>query len=71
MKMQTVEKPATLPALLKLALIREHYLPLSARTVFRMICSGEFPPADVKTGRKIRLWRRETVEQWIDERSAK
>jgi excisionase family DNA binding protein len=62
-----IEKPETIPALLTLALIRQHYLPLGATTIFRMISAGKFPAADMQHGRKIRLWRRETVEAWIAE----
>jgi predicted DNA-binding transcriptional regulator AlpA len=57
------------PALLTLALIRKHFVPLASRTLFRMIASGEFPKADISIGRKVRLWRRETIEKWIRERS--
>jgi predicted DNA-binding transcriptional regulator AlpA len=53
------------PALLTLALIREHYLPIGERTVFRLISAGKFPKADIGIGGKIRLWKRATVENWI------
>ena len=53
------------PALLTLALIRQHYFPVGERTVFRLISSGRFPAADIRMGGKIRLWKRETVESWI------
>lgn len=55
------------PALLSLKLIRQHYVPFSDRTIYRMISTGEFPKADAEIGRKIRLWRRETVERWVDD----
>jgi predicted DNA-binding transcriptional regulator AlpA len=58
-----------LPALLTLAMVRRHYLPLGERTVFRMISAGTFPPADVRIGGKVRLWRRETIEAWVDAQS--
>ena len=58
------------PALLTLALIRKHYLPLGERTIFRLISSGAFPRADVRMGHKVRLWKRETVEQWIESQAA-
>jgi len=53
------------PVLLTLAMIRRHYVPLGERTIFRMISAGTFPKADVAIGRKLRLWKRETVEAWI------
>jgi predicted DNA-binding transcriptional regulator AlpA len=53
------------PALLTLAMIRRYYLPLGSRTVFRMISSGQFPKADIGIGGKVRLWKRQTIEQWI------
>ena len=53
------------PALLTLALIREHYLPVRPRTMFRLISAGKFPKADIGIGAKLRLWKRETVESWI------
>ncbi len=53
------------PALLTLAMIRCHYLPLAARTLFRMISAGTLPKADIGIGGKLRLWKRETVEAWI------
>jgi len=53
------------PQLLILAMIRQHYVPIAARTIFRMISSGRFPKADIGIGGKIRLWKRETVEAWI------
>ena len=53
------------PALLTLALIRRHYFPVGERTVFRLISSGKFPRADVRMGGKLRLWRRETIENWV------
>lgn len=44
---------------------------LSERTVYRLISTGEFPAADVRIGGKIRRWRRETVERWIEEHTEK
>jgi predicted DNA-binding transcriptional regulator AlpA len=58
------------PALLTLALVRQHYFPVGERTVFRLISSGYFPKADIGIGGKIRLWKRETIEAWIALRSA-
>jgi predicted DNA-binding transcriptional regulator AlpA len=54
-----------LPLLLTLAMVRRHYVPLAARTLFRMISVGAFPKADIGIGGKVRLWRRETIEAWI------
>lgn len=62
--------PIDPPALLTLTLIRRFYLPLGERTIFRMISAGTFPRADVSLGAKVRLWRRETVEQWIESQTA-
>ena len=56
-----------LPALLTMALIRRHYLPLGGRTLRRWISAGAFPKADLAQGAKIRLWRKETVEAWLAE----
>lgn len=53
------------PHLLTLELIRRLYLPIGERTLFRLISSGKFPRAEVRIGGKLRLWRRETIEQWI------
>jgi predicted DNA-binding transcriptional regulator AlpA len=66
-EMETAEavEQRTIPALLTLAMIRKHYLPVGERTVFRMISSGKFPKADIGIGTKIRLWKRETIEAWI------
>ncbi len=54
------------PALLTLAMVRRLYLPVGTRTLFRMISAGTFPKADIGIGGKLRLWKRETVEAWID-----
>ena len=53
------------PALLTLALVRQHYFPVGERTVFRLISSGRFPRADIRMGGKLRLWKRETIENWV------
>lgn len=57
------------PELLNLSLIRKLFVPLGSRTLFRFISTGQFPSADVKIGAKVRLWRRETIEQWISDRT--
>ena len=57
----------SLPAMLTIALIRKHYLPLGGRTLRRWISAGAFPKADLAQGAKIRLWRKETVEVWLAE----
>lgn len=46
-------------------LVRE--LRLGRSTLCRMISSGDFPPADVAIGAKIRLWKRATVVAWIEQ----
>lgn len=58
------------PAMLTKLLIRKHFLPISERTFDRMVSAGKFPPADLPIGGKIRLWKRETVEQWISDQTA-
>lgn len=58
------------PELLTLAMIRRHYVPLGARTLFRMIAARTFPKADIAIGAKTRLWRRETVLAWIQKNVA-
>lgn len=67
---QTAEMAVQLPALLTLALIHKHFVPLGIRTLYRMISAGTFPRADVRLGEKIRLWKRETVENWIESSGA-
>lgn len=57
----------TLPALLTMPMIRQHYLPLGGRTLRRWISAGTFPKADLAHGAKVRLWRKETVEAWLAE----
>ena len=55
-----------IPALLTKALIRTHYVPAGERTLDRWISSGLFPRPDISIGGKVRYWKRETVEAWID-----
>lgn len=62
----TIETQAA-PELLTLSLIRKHYVPLGARTLFRMIAAGTFPKADIAIGGKTRFWKRSTVESWIEQ----
>ncbi len=57
------------PALLTLALVRRHYVPAGERTLHRWISAGTFPRADIALGGKVRYWKRETVEAWIDAQS--
>jgi predicted DNA-binding transcriptional regulator AlpA len=54
------------PVLLTKALIRKHYVPVGERTLDRWISSGTFPRPDIAIGGKVRFWRRETIERWID-----
>jgi len=70
--MKTTEQQSDVkgpPALLTLALVRRHYFPIGERTLFRLISSGRFPMADIRLGGKLRLWKRETVEAWIQTNS--
>jgi len=55
-----------IPALLTKALIRKHYIPVGERTLDRWISEGTFPHPDISKGAKVRLWKRETVEAWIE-----
>jgi predicted DNA-binding transcriptional regulator AlpA len=52
-------------------LIREHQLlvlmPVSRSTLHRLIAKGRFP-AGAKIAPKIRVWRRSTVLEWLDEK---
>ena len=66
MQVQQKQMPQEKPlALLTLAMIRRYYVPIGSRTLFRLISSGRFPRADIGIGGKLRLWKRETVEEWI------
>jgi predicted DNA-binding transcriptional regulator AlpA len=55
-----------IPALLTKTLIRKHYVPAGERTLDRWISSGLFPRPDIAIGGKVRYWKRETVEAWIE-----
>jgi predicted DNA-binding transcriptional regulator AlpA len=59
-----------IPALLTKALIRKHYVPAGERTLDRWISSGTFPRPDIAIGGKVRYWKRETVEAWIEAQAA-
>ncbi len=63
------QSTSTIPALLNLEMIRRHYVPLAPRTLKRWVSSGQFPRADIAHGAKVRLWRREKIEAWIEEQS--
>ena len=63
------QRPAELPELITAAIIRKRILPVGERTFWRWVSSGTFPRPDISVGGKVRLWRRETVETWIEERS--
>jgi hypothetical protein len=54
------------PALLTKGMIRRFYVPAGERTLDRWISSGQFPRPDISMGGKVRYWKRETVEAWID-----
>ena len=62
-----VQDRQTIPALLTKALIRRHYVPAGERTLDRWISSGQFPRPDIAIGGKVRYWKRETVEAWIEQ----
>jgi predicted DNA-binding transcriptional regulator AlpA len=59
-------RPRSVPALLTQKLVREHFLPVGERTFWRMISAGRFPAPDIASGGKLRFWKRETVEGWIE-----
>jgi predicted DNA-binding transcriptional regulator AlpA len=59
-----------IPALLTMDHVRRHFIPLDPRTLRRWISAGRFPQADMRIGGKVRMWKRETVERWIEEQSA-
>ena len=59
----------TLPAVLTSALILRYVLPVGKRTFNRWLSDGTFPRADISIGGKVRLWKLETVQGWIAERS--
>jgi hypothetical protein len=56
-----------IPLLLTKTLIRKYYLPVGERTFDRWISSGIFPRPDIAIGGKVRYWKRETVEAWIEQ----
>ena len=60
----------TVPALLTKALIRKFYLPAGERTLDRWVSAGQFPKPDIAMGGKVRYWRRETIEGWIEAQSS-
>jgi predicted DNA-binding transcriptional regulator AlpA len=60
---------APVPALLTKSLIRQHFVPAGERTLDRWISSGLFPRPDIALGGKVRYWKRETVEAWIETRA--
>lgn len=72
MKAVAPVRPADdLPALLDAATIRKQIIRIGQRTFWRWVASGTFPRPDISIGGKVRLWKRETVETWIDETARK
>lgn len=69
--MQVAAEAILIPQLLTKALIRKHFLPAGERTLDRWISAGVFPRPDIAMGGKVRLWKRETVEAWIDDQATK
>ncbi|MDB5326989.1 MAG: hypothetical protein JWM57_2558 [Phycisphaerales bacterium] len=55
----------TLPRLLTLNMILQHYIPVHRSTLYEMISKGTFPPASKLIGAKQRFWRRDDVEAWV------
>jgi predicted DNA-binding transcriptional regulator AlpA len=69
-----VERASTVSAqLISLAHVVE-MVGMSERTLYRMISRGQFPRADYRrggtAGRRLTLWRRDTVNQWIEENTS-
>ncbi len=67
---QAVADRQAIPELLTQQLVRRHYLPLAERTFWRWVSAGQFPKPDLIFGGKSRFWKRESVERWIDARTA-
>jgi predicted DNA-binding transcriptional regulator AlpA len=65
--LEDAREAATIPALLSMKLICDHFIPVDERTIYRWLSAGEFPKADICKGGKIRLWKRETIETWIEQ----
>ena len=57
---------STVPCLLTKTLIRKYFLPAGERTLDRWISCGQFPRPDIAFGGKVRYWKRETIEAWIE-----
>ena len=66
-----LNRASATPELLTLALIRKHYVPAAERTLHRWISSGQFPRHDIALGAKVRYWKRQTVESWIQSQTEK
>ena len=66
---QPPTEQAPIPSLLTKALIRKHFVPIADRTLARWVSSGVFPRPDIAIGGKVRYWKRDTVEAWIDAHS--
>lgn len=63
---ETAVPPANRSSMLTIAMIVRDHVPISKRTLARMISTGQFPAADRAIGAKIRLWKRSTVEAWVE-----
>jgi predicted DNA-binding transcriptional regulator AlpA len=61
--------PQIVPALLTKTMIRKLFIPAGKRTLDKWISSGVFPRPDIAIGGKVRYWRRETVDAWIETQS--
>lgn len=57
---------SAIPALLTKAMIRKYFVPTAERTLDRWVSSGAFPRPDIALGGKVRYWKRETIQAWID-----
>jgi predicted DNA-binding transcriptional regulator AlpA len=55
-----------LPAMLTREMICTHIAPIKERTFFKMLSQGRFPPADISCGGKVRLWKKTTIEAWMN-----
>lgn len=61
-----------LPRYVSARKIREHYLDIGERTLWRWIAdpSKAFPKPAISMGGKTRLWKRADVEKWLEQHEA-
>lgn len=64
------KNPLTWPVLMKPREVAD-VVCVSVRTLYRMIAAGSFPPASLKTTRKIVRWSRDSVADWLRDQGVK